>query len=249
MSAASKFVWFEYVSKEASKAQGFFGELFGWTTQTVPMPDGAYTMIAVGKQTIGGYFPPPEGAPQQAGWLSYLSVADVKASAVKVKALGGKIMKEPFKAGDAGTMAVAIDPHGAAFALWQPAKAEERPAPAAGHFVWNELYTQNPEASLVFYRALGGLGEDKKEMPGMGTYHLLTSDGKSIAGVLKPPMAGVPHAWLPYVKVASADATTDKAKRLGATVMVPPTDVPNVGRFAIFTDPQGAALGILQSSD
>jgi predicted enzyme related to lactoylglutathione lyase len=55
-----------------------------------------------------------------------------------------------------------------------------------------------------------------------------------------------PHAWLPYVQVASADQAADKAKRLGATVVVPPTDIPNVGRFAILVDGQGAATGILQ---
>ena len=70
--STGRFVWFEYVSNNAGKAQGFFGELFGWTTKTVPMPDGNYTMIAApdGK-TIGGYFAPPPGATSGAwccGW-------------------------------------------------------------------------------------------------------------------------------------------------------------------------------------
>ena len=48
------------------------------------------------------------------------------------------------------------------------------------------------------------------------------------------------------VQIASADQTADKAKRLGATIVVPPTDIPNVGRFAIFVDAQGNTTGILQ---
>jgi hypothetical protein len=63
---------------------------------------------------------------------------------------------------------------------------------------------------------------------------------------MKKMMPQQPHAWLPYVQVASADATAEKAKRLGAAIIVPPSDIPNVGRFAIFADPLGAPLGILQ---
>jgi predicted enzyme related to lactoylglutathione lyase len=60
------------------------------------------------------------------------------------------------------------------------------------------------------------------------------------------PMPEAPHLWLPYVQVASADQTADKARRLGATIAVPPTQIPNVGRFAILVDAQGAGTGILQ---
>jgi len=77
-------------------------------------------------------------------------------------------------------------------------------------------------------------------------YHLLNSDGKGRAGVTKPSMPGVPTAWTPYVGVANADQITEKAKRLGATVHVGPQDIPNVGRFAIFTDANAGTIGILQ---
>ena len=80
----------------------------------------------------------------------------------------------------------------------------------------------------------------------MGKYHQLKSDGKGRAGVVKSPMPGVPQMWTPYVHVASVDQTADKAKQLGATLQVPPMDIPTIGRFAIFTDPFGGTLGILQ---
>ncbi|MBC7974660.1 MAG: hypothetical protein H7138_06705 [Myxococcales bacterium] len=61
--AAGRFVWFEYVSTDASGAQRLFGELFGWSTKSVPMPEGAYTMIAAADgRTIGGYMTAPAGA-------------------------------------------------------------------------------------------------------------------------------------------------------------------------------------------
>jgi predicted enzyme related to lactoylglutathione lyase len=246
MTNPGRFVWFEYVSKDAPKAQGFFGELFGWSTKSVPMPDGPYTMIAAPDgPTIGGYFASPDGG-AQASWLPYLLVPSAADGANKVKSLGGSIMKEPFKVGDFATMAVVLDPLGAALALWQPAKPEDAPKPAAGHFVWNELSSKDPEASVSFYSKLGGFTSSKMDMGGMGTYHLLESGGQSRAGIMAQQMPGAPHAWLPYVQVASADQTADKAKRLGATIVVPPTDIPSVGRFAILVDAQGAATGILQ---
>ena len=244
----SRFVWFEYVSKDAKKAQGFFGELFGWSTQQVPMPGGDYSMIAVGGKTIGGYMTTPPGAPPEAHWLSHLGVENAEKSAKQVKELGGSIAKEPFKVGDFGTMAVVKDPQGGVFALWQPAKAgDEPPKVENGHFCWNELGATDPEAAVKFYKAIGGFTVEGMNMgPEMGTYNVLNSDGQPRAGIMKKMMAEQPHAWLPYVQVASADATAEKAKKLGATVVVPPTDIPNVGRFAIFADPLGAALGVLQ---
>lgn len=242
----SRFVWFEYLSDDPKTAQSFFGELFNWTTHDVPMPGGAYTMISAGGRTIGGYGPRPEGVPAST-WISHLAVADAKATSAQVTSLGGKVMKDVFKVGDFGQMAIAIDPHGGAFVLWQPTKPEAQPAPVDGSFVWNELSSADPEASVKFYRAIGGFGHDSMDMGGeYGTYHMLTSDGAPHAGIMKQSMPGQPHAWLPYVQVASADASVEKAKRLRATIVVPPSDIPNVGRFAILVDSQGAALGILQ---
>ena len=76
----SKFVWFEYVSKDIAKAQGFFGELFNWGVKRVPMPGGEYAMISVGERTIGGYQVTPDGAPPEAHWLTHLEVADARAA-------------------------------------------------------------------------------------------------------------------------------------------------------------------------
>jgi uncharacterized protein len=242
-----RFVWFEYVTTDAAKAQGLFGELFGWTTKTVPMPDGDYTMIASpGGATIGGYFtPPPDGA-KQASWLPYLQVDSAAGIAAKVKELGGTIMRPPSKVGDFATMAIVIDPLGAPFALWQPTKVEDAPAPAPGHFAWNELASKDPGASVTFYRQVGGFTSSKMDMGEMGAYHLLESGGQPRAGIMAQAMPGAAHAWLPYVQVANVDQSAGKAKQLGATVVVPPTDIPNVGRFAIFVDAQGTATGILQ---
>jgi predicted enzyme related to lactoylglutathione lyase len=247
-----RFVWFEYVSNDPNKAQGFFGELFGWKTKAAPMPQGAYTMIALGDHEIGGYMKPPAGAPQHAHWLSHLQVASAQDTANQVKSLGGTIAKPPFKLGDHGTMAIVSDPLGGAFALWQPAKPEEAGGGykgTDGSWIWNELYTLDPDRSVTFYKAIGGFEVETMKTesgPGPSRYEILKSDGQGRAGIMKMP--GLPQMWMPYVKVANTDATVEKAKKLGATSKKPPETLPNVGRLAVISDPQGAMLGILQPS-
>jgi predicted enzyme related to lactoylglutathione lyase len=235
---ASRFCWFDYMG-DAAKAQGFFGELFGWTKKDVPIGNGhTYTMIALGDETIGGY-----GVGKGKGWLAHLLVDDIKAAAAKVTSLGGKLEVAPMAMGP-GQYAVAADPLGAAFALWQPGKPEEgKFSEKVGGFCWNELTTSDAEKSVAFYTALAGVEDHPMDMGPMGTYHVLKSHGADRGGIVKSPM---PTGWLPYVHVAHADDTVAKAKRLGATVLVGPASIPNVGRLAVFADPQGATMGILQ---
>ncbi len=240
---SDRFCWFDYVSKDTARAQGFFGELFNWTTK----PMGDVTMITAGEHAIGAYRSTPPGAPSHAHWLAYIQVESAAATLAKITAAGGKQLKTPSPMGEVGTWAVAADPFGAAFALWQPAKAEAaeyRGVP--GTFCWNELYTDSPEKSVAFYEAIGNLRDNPSDMGPAGTYHVLESFGKRRGGITKSPMPGIPQHWMPYVHVADADRTIAKAKQLGSDVKVAGMDVPGVGRIGVVVDPFGASLGVLQ---
>jgi len=246
----SRFVWFEYITTDIPKAQGFFGELFNWKTQSMPaptLPGGSYTMLAIGEHTQGGYINPPPGAPTNAHWLPHLITDNAQATVTQITANGGAIKLAPVKMGDMGTYAVVADPLGGVFALWQPAKAEAGDFKGVdGAFCWNELYTEDPERSAAFYKAIGAFTVEAMDMGGMGTYHVLKTDDKSRAGIMKAPMPGMPQSWMPYVQVASTDASIAKAKRLGANIIMAGQDAADVGRLGIFVDPQGAPLGVLQ---
>jgi hypothetical protein len=80
----------------------------------------------------------------------------------------------------------------------------------------------------------------------MGTYHVLQQGETPRAGLMKATDAKQPSAWLPYVQVERADDTVARVTRNGGTVLAPAFDIANVGRCAVFADPQGAAFGILQ---
>ena len=77
-------------------------------------------------------------------------------------------------------------------------------------------------------------------------YILFKMNGQEVGGLMKCPEEGMPAQWISYVTVENADAMAKKAGDLGAKVCVGPKDIPNVGRIAVFEDPQGAALGIFQ---
>ena len=118
---ANPFVHIELNTTDVSKAKTFYGSLFNWTLEDVPMPGpgGSYTMIKVGEGTGGGIMKHPvPGAPS--AWLAYVHVEDVVAATKKAKSLGATIMKDVTEVMGMGTFSVLIDPTGAALALWQP---------------------------------------------------------------------------------------------------------------------------------
>ncbi|MGE0549911.1 MAG: VOC family protein [Kofleriaceae bacterium] len=248
-----RFVWFEYVSKDERKAQAFLGELFNWRTKPAQMAHGTYSMIEHAGDTIGGYMQPVPGGMLHPHWLPHLQVVNAKDTVTRVKAAGGKVVKEPFKVADMGMMAVVHDPFGAELALWQPLKPEDAGGDYKGidgTWVWNELYAQDIDRTLGFYKTIGGFDVERMPTqgggPGPARYEILKTDGVGRGGVMTLP--GVPQMWMPYVKVGDTDATVDKAKRLGATLKMPVETVPGAGRMAVIIDPMGAPLGLLKPS-
>jgi predicted enzyme related to lactoylglutathione lyase len=152
---------------------------------------------------------------------------------------------------EVGQFAFTADPYGAAFApmhyVGKDAGKPEPERPGMWTFCWDELSTPDPEAAARFYASVFGWGSETMDMGGGMKYTLLKRQGARDAGGIMKMMPGTPHPfWMAYVSVEKADATTEKAKRLGATVIVPPTDIPNVGRFACYMDPQHAAIAVLQ---
>ena len=100
--------------------------------------------------------------------------------------------------------------------------------------------------ALAFYQRVLGYTHDTMDLGPGGTYYLLKKDGDSRGGLMRSAEPKAQSMWLPYVAVAACDATADKARSLGGQVLSPPTDIPGVGRFAVFADPVGAAIAVLE---
>ena len=111
--------WNELITPDPAAAMKFYGGLFGWTTEAMPMAPGKeYTLFKHADNAFGGVMAPPmPGIPPH--WLNYVSVTDVDAVVAKATSLGATVCLPPTDIGDAGRIAVLQDPQGAGFGLHQ----------------------------------------------------------------------------------------------------------------------------------
>lgn len=118
-------------------------------------------------------------------------------------------------------------------------------ADVTGRFLWYDLMTTDVPAARAFYRTVAGWGVETWEA-GEEPYPMWTVGARPIGGVMElPPEAraqGAPPHWMAYVGTPDVDGTTEKATALGATVLVPPREIPTVGRFSVLCDPDGAVF-------
>lgn len=240
-----QFSWYDHVSGDPAKARTFYEALFGWSVKRVPGSQPAYDMIHDGDEGIAGLIQAPAGVPSH--WSSCLSVTDVDVAFNAALAAGAKALMPPrdFAAGRGATIA---DPAGAPVTLWRGAQGDrpDRAQVCAGDWIWNELATPDPAQAVQFYERVFGYTHDSMDMGPQGTYYMLKSpDGQARAGVMKAE-PGMPAMWVPYVSVEDADKTAARIAPLGGKLLVAPQDIPGIGRFAMFTDPLGAAIALIK---
>jgi predicted enzyme related to lactoylglutathione lyase len=117
-----------------------------------------------------------------------------------------------------------------------------------GRFIWYELITNDVDGAKAFYTSVMGWGVERfagsDAFEGGIDYFIWKAGAVGVGGVMK--MADTPPAWLAYVYVDDVDATLARALKLGAEVAVPGTDIPNVGRFGVLADPQGAHIAVMR---
>ncbi|MBQ4834211.1 VOC family protein [Pseudoalteromonas sp. MMG010] len=250
-----QFCWAELCTSHWAKAKTFYTGVFQWGHDDQPIAEDAYyTMFnKQGDNIAAMYQMPKEQLAQGAAshWLAYIAVDDIDACAQKVKALGGQLIVGPHQVMNAGKMLLLQDPSGSVVALWQ---AIEHPGcKRQNEFnvpYWHELATRNTVSCRDFYCQLLGWQYEIKPMEGID-YTLFLLAGKPVAGMIEMdeqwPEDTPPH-WMVYFAVLHCDSTTEQVKQLGGEVCVVPTDIPDVGRFSVLTDPQGAVFSILESA-
>ena len=229
--APGTFCWPELATTDQAGARTFYTALFGWKANESDMGNSeTYTMLQNKDRSVGALYTMrkeqrAQGVPPN--WTSYVAVTSADDAAKKAVELGQ-------------------DPQGAIFAVWQAKKhngAQVLDEP--GSLSWTELTTSDTAGAQKFYTGLFGWGSESMPMGPM-TYTLFKRGDKSAGGMmaLTPEMGPVPPNWLPYFGVVDADATVAKAILAGGKVLVPPTNIPGGGRFAVLHDPQGATFGI-----
>jgi predicted enzyme related to lactoylglutathione lyase len=248
------FCWIELGTPNAASAKRFYCELFGWTPVDVPIgPDAVYTMLQKNGKDVGALYQLGKaqltlGVP--AHWLSYVAVASVNEAAKRAKELGATLRSDPFDVMQAGRMAVLLDPAGAALALWQPGKhIGSALVNEPGSVGWTHLWTTNTDAALSFYAALFDWTRELGDTGG-SPYTVFRSGDARVGGMtaLATESDQTPARWLTYFAVESCDGTAHRANEIGGQIVVPPADVPTIGRFAALCDREGAAFGVIELS-
>jgi uncharacterized protein len=248
---AGMFCWVELATKDGPAAKKFYTSLFDWGVNDIPSEAGTYSMVQKKGKDAGALYElgrEQQGVPSH--WNAYVCVESADDTAAKAKKLGGTIAMEPFDVMEHGRMAIIQDPTGATFSIWQP--KEHRGAQVVnepGSFCWNELYTTDPKRAGDFYSNLFDWSRELMPMPPpTGEYTIFKKGDAQAAGMLKiaKEMGPAPPHWMVYFAVEDSDKTVENAKRMGGTVTVPPMDIPNIGRFAILNDPQGADFAVIR---
>ncbi|MGH9920468.1 MAG: VOC family protein, partial [Nitrososphaerales archaeon] len=236
--------WIDLGVKDHGAALDFYTKLFDWTSQDMGEDAGHYSFVSKGERQVAAISPAQEeaGPPR---WSTYVNVDDVDDVAKRVETAGGRVIVAPMDVMSAGRMAVFADSTGAVISAWQPRDhIGAQLVNEAGAFVWVELTTSDLGKSKKFYTEVFGW-----TWGGADEYAEAQVAGRTVAGVMprRPEMpAEVPDSWLVYIGADDVDAGTQKAKGLGATVLVEPTDIPGTGRFAVLADPQGSTFAIFR---
>ncbi|MFH8759766.1 VOC family protein [Streptomyces atroolivaceus] len=236
--------WVELSTPDVRTAQAFYAGLFGWRSETDPRPEaGGYTTARVGEDAVAA-FSPLHRPEQHPSWTVSFATDDADASADAVRSAGGTVLMGPTDVLDHGRSAVAADPSGAVFSLWQA-----RAFPGAGRFNepgtlgWTELRTPDPQAALAFYPAVLGWTVD------VSAHFTHWGVGGADFGGMKEQdddeQADVPPHWLPYFTVPDTETTAARALTAGGEPLSPPTHVPGGPWVATLRDAQGARFGLL----
>ena len=112
-----------------------------------------------------------------------------------------------------------------------------------GAFGWFELMTTDVETAKTFYKGLFGWEYETVPIPG-AEYTMVKVDGVAVAGIMEQPdeCKGMPPSWDIYITVDDVDATVKSVTELGGKLLRPAFDIPEVGRFCVLQDPQGAVI-------
>ena len=251
--APGTFCWPELYTTDQSGAKVFYVRLFGWEIRDIPVgPHAVYTIFTLdGRDAAACCGALPDMAQQaiRPHWISYVSVASSDQTAVKARAAGGKVVKEPFDVPGVGRMAVLQDPAGAAICAWESrAHIGIGVYQEPGALQWTELLTNDTEAAAVFHQHVFGWKRQLWPSPEQPQYHLFMNGNAGASGMtpITSEMGPVKPVWMSYFRVTDCDETVVKCLKLGGLISVPAESVPAVGRFAVLVDPAGAHFGIMQ---
>ncbi|MEU6476153.1 VOC family protein [Streptomyces sp. NPDC047017] len=226
--------WVDAQLPDVAAGERFYGGLFGWTFAAKEAYGGSVVALLDG-EPVAALTPKSDGR-MPTVWTVYFATPDARALAGRIQGQGGQAVGGARRIGPYGTAALAADPQGAVFGLWEPGRhagfgRRHRP----GAFGWAQLYTRDTESADAFYS---------------GLFHEALFGGPSRPDFGRAPVADVfpaqmPPHFLVHFEVAETGAALDAVGRLGGRVQVSPFET-SYGTVAVVVDNQGASFAVLE---
>ena len=241
-----KVVWHDLVTPDPDGARKFYGAMFGWEFKAAGDKAKHYTVVSLGGRPIAGIVDSRGRKAQQTGsqWVGSISVRDVDAAVSSVKARGGNLLWGPQILGPRGPVALVADPEHAAFVLMRaPGGDPADQSPAVNDWLWNEMWTRQPDSAASFYGRLADYNVAPSDNPNR-KYYVLATSGQPRAGIAELKARDAHPTWLAYVRVADLPGSVSHAEALGAKVLIAPSPEIRNGTVALIADPTGAMIAL-----
>ncbi|MEU9982307.1 VOC family protein [Streptomyces sp. NPDC050856] len=240
--------WVDALLPDVEAGKRFYGELFGWT-----FDGGAEYTHAYSEGLRVAALAPKRDGRMPTVWGVYFATPGIVALGARIRDAGGRMVTEPLPLDGFAVTALAADPDGAVFGLWEAGDHtgfEKQGEP--GSFCWTEVYTRKKDAVDAFYESVFGfqvrdLDDASMDFRVWSPAGTRAGDETAIGGrgvITNTFPAEMPAHFLSYFAVADCDDTAALATRLGGRVTEPPFDTP-YGRIAVIADNQGAVFAVL----
>ena len=247
---SGKFIWHDLLTPNRAKTKQFYGQLLGWTFKD----EGDYSIIFNQGKKIGGILTVKHQTKQQAQaiWLVSMSIDNMSHAINAVQANGGQVLNGPMDMAQRGQGVLVSDPLGAHLVLLKakdgdPITDDSR----VGDWLWNEIWTHEPDKTLPFYRQLASYTSTLHS----DGYYILKSQDKWRAGVRhtfsKAQVTGETKEaynetnqvrWVSTIRVADPKALLTKVEALGGQIVLRPGEAPSDDNTALIIDNTGALL-------
>ncbi len=234
--------WIDVGLPDLDAGREFYTAVFGWDYTGGEEEFGGYLNATVDGRPAAGLGPlmDPAATPR---WTTYFATEDAPAHLARATGAGGSVLVPPMQVGPMGTMALAVDPAGGTFGLWQAgAHTGCQVVNSHGGLVWSEGAAPEPAAARAFYTEVFGWSWSPVE--GAEDYETFALEDRPLGG-FGPTGEVSPVGWSVCFQIADTDAAVATVTGRGGSVPMPAVDTP-FGRLAVLADPWGAAFSVMQ---
>jgi uncharacterized protein len=239
--------WIDLTTSDVDRAQDFYHTVFGWTFESAGPDYGGYINAGKDGHRVAGLMANRREFQSPDNWATYFHTSDINATASTLSSAGGAVVMGPMEVPAKGFMAVATDPSGALFGLWQP--LEHRGFEVigeAGSPVWHQLTTREYRAAIDFYREVLGWKTEQVGDTDEFRYTTASFGDQQLLGVMDGTgflPEGVPSHWSIFFGAEDVDKTLAVIADNGGAVVRGAEDTP-YGRLATATDPTGVIFNL-----